>query len=372
MTTVRTLLQPGRLTRRASASALSACALLLDTTGAYASQSVHAPASAAAETIHELGIALYIGAGAITLFVLVLALRALFGSPRPASGALFVLGGGIAFPVVVLSVLLVASLLIGNSLTRPPDSPVARIQVIGHQWWWEVRYLPPAQPGSELALLLQELCGGARVSAATASNQLRRDAPEAIVLANEIRVPVGHAVELELHTRDVIHSLWVPALGGKVDMIPGRVNRLVWQATQAGVYRGQCAEYCGGPHGLMGLVVIAQAPADYRAWLQRQAQPARPPANAQLTHGQKTFLQARCVECHTIRGTAARATDGPDLTHVASRRTLAAATLDNHVGTLAGWIADPQSIKPGNRMPPAEHLAGPELRALAAYLASLD
>jgi cytochrome c oxidase subunit 2 len=342
---------------------------------ASSAQSVHAPASTAAETIHELGIAMYIGAGAITVFVLVLALRALFGAPRPASGALFVLGGGIAFPVAVLSVLLVASLLIANSLTRPLASPVARIQVIGHQWWWEVRYLPPAQPGSELALLLQELCGGARVGTAAAkpaSNPRRGGAPDAIVLANEIRVPVGHAVELELHTRDVIHSMWVPALGGKVDMIPGRVNRLVWQATQAGVYRGQCAEYCGGPHGLMGLVVIAQAPADYRAWLQRQAQPARPPANAHLAHGQKTFLQARCVECHAIRGTAARATDAPDLTHVASRRTLAAATLDNHVGTLAGWIADPQSIKPGNRMPPSEHLAGPELRALAAYLASLD
>ncbi|MPZ42676.1 MAG: c-type cytochrome [Betaproteobacteria bacterium] len=303
-------------------------------------------------------------------------MRAMFGSPRPASSPLFVLGGGIAFPVVVLSVLLVASLLIGNSLTRPPASPVARIQVIAHQWWWEVRYLPPAKPGSELALLLQELCGGARVAAASASKQpsqqLQGDAPEAIVLANEIRVPVGHAVELELHTRDVIHSLWVPALGGKVDMIPGRVNRLVWQASRAGVYRGQCAEYCGGPHGLMGLIVIAEDPADYRAWLERQAGAARPPANAQLARGRKAFLQARCVECHAIRGTAARGTDGPDLTHVASRRTLAAATLDNHVGTLAGWIADPQRVKPGNRMPPSKDLAGPELRALAAYLASLD
>jgi cytochrome c oxidase subunit 2 len=360
----------------ASRRFLPACAPLLVAGSAYAAQSVHAPASAAAEAIHELGIAMYVGAGAITLFVLALALRALFGPPRPASGVLFVLGGGIAFPVVVLSVLLVASLLIANSLTRPADAPVARIQVIGHQWWWEVRYLPPAQPGSELALLLRELCGGTRVGAAAASQptakQPRRDAPEAIVLANEIRVPVGHAVELELHTRDVIHSLWVPALGGKVDLIPGRANRLVWQATRAGVYRGQCAEYCGGPHGLMGLVVIAQDPADYREWLQRQAQPARSPANAQLARGRQTFLQAGCVACHTIRGTAARATAAPDLTHVASRRTLAAATLDNHVGTLAGWIADPQSVKPGNRMPPAEHIAGPELRALAAYLASLD
>jgi cytochrome c oxidase subunit 2 len=348
--------------------------LLLPVVAADAAQSMHAPASAGAEAIHVLGIAMYIGAAAITLFVLVLAARALFGPARPVNGPLLVLGGGIVFPVVVLTVLLVASLLIGNAVSSTQTAPVARIQVIAHQWWWEVRYLPPPRPGSELALLLQQLCSGGRVADATGSEtkQAQRDAPEAIVLANEIRVPVGHAVELELHTRDVIHSLWVPALGGKVDMIPGRVNRLAWQAARAGVYRGQCAEYCGGPHGLMGLVVIAQDPADYRAWLESQATVARRPANAHLVRGQKAFLQGRCAECHTIRGTSARGTDGPDLTHVGSRRTLAAATLDNHVGTLAGWIADPQSAKPGNRMPPSKDLAGPELRALAAYLASLD
>jgi cytochrome c oxidase subunit 2 len=237
-----------------------------------------------------------------------------------------------------------------------------------------VRYLPPSRPGSELGLLLQQLCGTKPAPAAsiTAARDPLGSEPQGIVLANEIRLPVGHTVEIELHTRDVIHSLWVPGLGGKVDMIPGRVNRLAWQAAQAGVYRGQCAEYCGGPHGLMGLVVVAEEPADYRAWLERQAAEARVPATAELARGREAFLQTRCVECHTIRGTAARGTVGPDLTHVASRRTLAAATLDNHVGTLAGWIADPQSAKPGNRMPPSKDLTGPELRALAAYLASLD
>lgn len=359
------------------AAALSrgcALGLLLFVVRAQAAQSMHAPASAAAETIHWLGIAMYLGAAAITLFVLVLAARALFGPARPANGSLLVLGGGIVFPVVVLTVLLVSSLLIGNALSRSQSAPVARIQVIAHQWWWEVRYLPPPRPGSELAVLLQQLCSGGRIARGAALGQAQAlgDAPEPIVLANEIRIPVGHAVELELHTRDVIHSLWVPALSGKVDMIPGRVNRLAWQATQAGVYRGQCAEYCGGPHGLMGLIVIAEDPADYRTWLQGQAAVARRPANAHLAQGQQAFLQGRCAECHTIRGTPARGADGPDLTHVGSRRTLAAATLDNHIGTLAGWIADPQSAKPGNRMPPSQGLAGAQLRALAAYLASLD
>lgn len=353
--------------RRRSASAV---ALLAAAAGsAQAAQSVHAPASSAADTVHVLGIVMYTAAGLITLFVLALFLLALWRPARPAGTRLFVLGGGIVFPAVVLSVLFVAALLIGNALSRP-QAPVARIQVIAHQWWWEVRYLPPREPGSELGLLLQQLCSGARPPARSAP--ARDETPQAIVLANEIRIPVGHAVELELETRDVIHSLWVPALGGKTDMMPGRVNRLAWQAGAPGVYRGQCAEYCGGPHGLMGLVVVAEDPAAYRAWLERQAAAARRPANAQERAGQKAFLAGRCAECHTIRGTPARGSDGPDLTHVGSRRTLAAATLDNHVGTLAGWIADPQSAKPGNRMPPAKDLPGPQLRALAAYLASLD
>jgi cytochrome c oxidase subunit II len=350
---------------------IAACGGMLAPAWVYAAQSVHAPASAAAGHIHLLALAMYAGAAVLSVGVLVLVLRAVLRPPSRIHGEWLVLGGGVILPVVVLSVLLVSALLVGNALSRPLSSPVARIQVIAHQWWWEVRYLPPAQPDSELALLLAELCGGGRAAPARAP---AREAPveTAVVTANEIRIPVGHAVELELHTRDVIHSLWVPALGGKVDMIPGRVNRLAWQAERAGTYRGQCAEYCGGPHGMMGLMVIAEDPADYRAWLERQAAPARRPGNAEAARGQAMFIGGRCAECHAIRGTAARGSDGPDLTHVASRRSLAAATLDNHVGTLAGWIADPQAVKPGNRMPATPTLSGPELRALATYLASLD
>jgi cytochrome c oxidase subunit II len=202
-----------------------------------AAQSVHAPASTAAETVHTLAIAMYIGAAAISAVVLLLVLRAVLGPPRTVRADWIVLGGGIALPVIVLSALLIAALVVGNALSRPLDSPVARIQVFAHQWWWEIRYLPPRAPDTELGALLAQLCGGgARIAAPGAkSGPAAVGAFDAIVTANEIRIPAGHAVELELHTGDVIHSFWVPALGGKVDMIPGRVNRLAWQANRPGV-----------------------------------------------------------------------------------------------------------------------------------------
>ena len=336
-------------------------------------QSVHDPASGAADIIHRLGLGMYAAGALITLLVVALALVAIFGKPRAASTRWFIVGGGIVFPFVVLSALLVTALLIGNALSRPVIAPVARIQVIAHQWWWEVRYLPPRQPSAELALLLQQLCSSqpSRMTAANRQAGQDDDASNAIVLANELRIPVGHPVQIELVTADVIHSFWVPALGGKVDMIPGRVNRLVYQADRAGEFRGQCAEYCGGPHGLMGLVVVAEEEADYREWLSQQAAPAVVATSPFLEQGRDVFMRADCGSCHAIRGTPAQGNLGPDLTHVGSRRTIAAATLDNHVGTLAGWIADPQTIKPGNRMPPATGLTGIELRALASYLASL-
>ncbi len=347
----------------------AACALAA-LAPARAAQSVHAAASAAAESIHVFGIAMYAGAAVIALCVLVLVLKALASPGRETSSTLFVLGGGGVLPVAVLSVLLVSALLLDNRLSQPLGPPAARIQVIGHQWWWEVRYLPPANPTDELARLLQRLSAAPANPRRGASEQAGE--PQPIVTANEIRIPVGHAVEIEVRTRDVIHSLWVPALGGKVDTIPGRVSRLAWRAERAGVYRGQCAEFCGGPHGLMGLVVVADPVDAYRAWLQREASVSSKPSTPRLRRGQRVFLDRGCGECHAIRGTAARGTAGPDLTHVGSRRTLAAATIDNHADTLAAWIADPQRFKPGNRMPRDAELSGSELEVLAAYLASLD
>ena len=203
---------------------------------AAASQSALAPASAAAGLIHALEVAMAVGAVLVLAGVLALALAGVFGHPRKVSAARWIVGGGVAFPIVVLSVLLVAALLAGEALLRPDAPAVARVQVVAKQWWWEVRYLPPEQrAGSALAALLDALCGSTAPGfrATPASDAGQAAAPSAIVLANELRLPVGAPVLVELTTADVIHSFWVPSLAGKVDMIPGRVNRLVAPAPTA-------------------------------------------------------------------------------------------------------------------------------------------
>jgi cytochrome c oxidase subunit 2 len=203
--------------------------------------------------------------------------------------------------------------------------PALRIHITAEQWWWRVRY-----PGFETA--------------------------------NEIRIPAGQPVELVLSSADVIHSFWVPTLAGKVDMVPGRENRLRVRAERAGEYRGQCAEYCGGPHGLMAFFVVALESSDFEAWTSHQQRPAT---------ASNVLFTSLCAACHTVRGTSAAGTRGPDLTHLASRRTIAAGLLPRNEGTLAAWIASSQHLKPGNLMPSFGMLAGDELRSLAAYLESL-
>lgn len=210
------------------------------------------------------------------------------------------------------------------------------VQVSGHQWWWEVRY--PQQ---------------------------------GFATANEIHIPVGQPIRLELTSADVVHNFWVPELHGKIDMTPGKVNTLWLQADQAGVYRGKCAEYCGTQHAKMELIVVADPPEQFGAWLARQQQPAPEPAELLAQQGQQVFLRSSCVYCHAVRGTSANSTFGPDLTHLASRRTLGAGALENITGNLAGWITNPHSIKPGNKMP-AVVLAPEDLNALLAYLATLE
>jgi cytochrome c oxidase subunit 2 len=170
----------------------------------------------------------------------------------------------------------------------------------------------------------------------------------------------------------VIHSFWVPSLAGKVDMIPGHRNRLVLRADEPGVHRGQCAEYCGGQHALMAIFVVVQSEADFQRWRVHQAREAAEPADEFLARGRAAFMRGGCAECHTVRGTEARGDLGPDLTHVGSRRSLAAGVLHNHVGTMAGWIAGTQAIKPGSLMPDSRAYDGAELRALAAWLKSLE
>lgn len=245
---------------------------------------------------------------------------------------------GLGFPVVVLSALLVWGLSLTSHLSEAPRPGDLRVRVTGEMWWWRVAYLDPA------------------------GRELFQD-------ANEIHIPVGRTIALELESTDVIHSFWAPRLAGKLDMIPGRRNVLRIQADRPGTYSGQCAEYCGGAHALMAFVVIAHAPEDYVRWRDRAARPAA--AIPQQAAGAAVFDQSGCGACHTIRGTSATGLAGPDLTHVGSRRTLGAGVLPNNAGTMGGWIADSQAIKPGNRMPAYPVLSGQDLRAVSAYLESL-
>jgi cytochrome c oxidase subunit 2 len=243
-----------------------------------------------------------------------------------------------ALTVLALFALLGLDLGVGRAVTAPPR-PAVVVRVTGHQWWWELEYDDPV-----------------------ASNHA--------ITANEIHVPVGRPVLLELDSPDVIHSFWVPSLAGKRDLIPGHRNSLWIQADSAGVYRGQCAEFCGPEHAKMAVLVIADPPARFAAWLDRQRDSARTPTDSLARRGQQVFLGSSCAMCHTIGGTPARSRVGPDLTHLASRRTIAAGSLPNTRGHLAGWIVDPQRIKPGVRMPPNQ-LSAQDLQALLAYLGSL-
>ncbi len=299
------------------------------------------PAGPFAGPLHTLAWVLFAMAGAVLLLVLVALGVALFGPRRwrkRLGGEKLIWIGGLAFPVVVLSALLIYGLGLTSHLKAEGAPGEMRVRVTGEMWWWRVAYLD----------------GQGR---------------EALRDANEVHIPVGRPVVFELESADVIHSFWVPRLAGKVDMIPGRRNLMRVQADAPGVYGGQCAEYCGGPHALMGLVVVAHEPAAFEAWRARQAAPA---ATAPLAHpGVAVFARAGCGACHTVEGTAFNGLAGPDLSHVGSRRTLGAGILPNNQGTLAAWISDSQAIKPGNRMPAYPVLTGQELRDVSAWLESL-
>jgi cytochrome c oxidase subunit II len=241
---------------------------------------------------------------------------------------------GIIAPAIILTAVFVVSLHDLNALSAPVKSEAMTIDVIGHDWWWEVRY--PAQH---------------------------------VVTANEIHIPVGQPVLLHLSTADVIHSFWVPQLSQKTDMITGKVNRMLLQADRPGIYRGQCAEFCGLEHARMSFLVIAESRSQFDAWVGAESQPSGPVAGA-AAQGKRVFLTSTCVSCHAIQGTSAAGTDGPDLTHFGSRRTIAANTVPNTRGNLSGWIEDPQGIKPGALMPPAV-VEPRQLDALVTYLEGL-
>jgi len=317
-------------------------ALLVLASGCAGQQSALAPAGSAAKDIADLAALLFVGGGAVLALVVGLLAVAIGGGETPRRWLCresTVLYAGLLFPIVTLTALLVHSLVPTRALLQDEDAPAVVLEVIGEQWWWRVRYIDAGGP--------------------------------AVETANEIHLPADALVELRLSTADVIHSFWVPKLAGKLDMIPGRVNVLRFRTTEAGMFRGACAEYCGGAHASMGFHVVVESPAAFRAWRERQAGPALEPIDAERQRGRATFHAAGCGGCHTVRGSPADGPIGPDLTHVGSRAFLAAGLLPNHTGTLAGWIASSQHLKPGNRMPSIGVLPGADLRALAEYLTSL-
>lgn len=295
-----------------------------------------------AARIAELTHVLFIGGTAIfvlTMGLLVASLVAPGRLRRWIGSHRFVIGLGIAFPVVTLTALLVYSLGVSRALILPGDGAPLRVEIIGRQFWWEVRY---------------------------------PDLGDGAVTANELHLPIGRDVELLLTSGDVIHSVWIPNLHGKMDMIPGRVNRQRLRVDRVGVLLGQCTEFCGIQHSFMAFWVVTHEPADFEAWVSRQQAPVPPPANAVQARGKQVFGEAGCGACHAVRGTEFQGRLAPDLSRVGSRLSLAAGALENRHSNLAGWIAGAQDIKPGNAMPSyGRSLEGADLLAVAAWLEAL-
>lgn len=325
---------------------MAGCALALGLGGCGGRQSVVGAASKQSHDIEVLwwwmfGAAAIVFFGAVALLGLAYVFRGTRGLPwvgeREGVAEGMVLVFGVAIPVVTLVVLFGVSnvYLIGQTSPPKPSSTKMEIHVIGHQWWWEVRYV-----GTD------------------------------VVTANEIHIPVNTRVDVLATTDDVIHSFWVPELNRKIDMIPGMQNRILLDATKAGEYRGQCSQLCGLQHANMAFEVFVQRPTAYRAWLANQERAARPQRTPEEEAGYQVFMSSQCASCHTIAGTPAQGTIGPNLTHLASRVGLAGEEIPNNPRELAAWIRNPQAIKPGARMPDLG-LSSTEVSELVAYLDSL-
>jgi cytochrome c oxidase subunit 2 len=257
------------------------------------------------------------------------------GRPQRDSGGMGWIYIGVGATVVVLAVCMLFNLKTIAAVAPQPDDAALTVEVTAHQWWWELRY-QDAQP------------------------------QKVFYSANEIHVPVGKKVRILLSSADVIHSFWVPQLAGKMDVIPGQTNVTWLEADAPGVYRGECAVFCGAEHARMQFRVVAQSAADFQAWQARQLEPAPPPGDAEIQSGRLTF-EAHCAACHTLRGSSAAGMTGPDLTHLMDRSTLAAGVLPNDAAHLADWIRDPQQHKPGTSMPTVP-LSEADLAAVVAYL----
>lgn len=302
------------------------------------------PAGRGAETIARLWWWMAAGAALVWIGVVATAMYAL-REDRPAvderhARRLIVWAGAVA-PTALLAPLL------GWGLSTLPDLLATEapadglvIEVTGEEWWWRVRYRTPDG--------------------------------DTVALANEIRLPVGRPTHFRLASADVVHSFWIPALGGKMDMIPGRDTRLTLEATRTGLFRGACAEYCGTAHALMAFPVVVMEEDEFQAWLEGQLAPSPEPVDATARRGRDAFLEHGCGACHTIRGTPADGVVGPDLTHVGGRLTLAAGSLTNDAEAFERWLAGTRAVKPGAHMPPFAMLPDGDLRALARYLDGLE
>jgi cytochrome c oxidase subunit 2 len=307
-------------------------------------QSALEPAGVHAEKIGALwDVFLWVSA-VVYVIVMAVLLVALFRRRQAAQtessrGAFNSVAIATGITVAILFALLVSSIFTSRGLAEVTGDAV-RLEVTGRQWWWQIDYDDA-------------------------------DKSKRFTTANEIHIPVGVPVQIRLRSTDVIHSFWVPNLHGKQDLIPGKDNRIILLADRPGIYRGQCAEFCGLQHAKMALWVNALAPADYARWVQSQRASSKIPSSQLQRKGQDVFMSSPCPLCHNIQGTNASGKTGPDLTHFASRRSIAAGTLPNSRGFLAGWILDPQHIKPGAYMPPMSLNQG-ELEPLLAYLESLE
>jgi cytochrome c oxidase subunit 2 len=304
-----------------------------------------APAGRDAAEINEIFFWMTIGAAILWTFVIGLALAVGLRRVRESAeqrrhvDALYVIGGGVVLPVSVLTLLTAYALpVLPRTLALAADDTLA-IEVTGHQWWWRVRYF--------------------------------RLGADPVELANELHLPVGRRLTVQLRSEDVIHSFWVPSIAGKLDMIPGRVNRIALEPQRTGEFRGACAEFCGDAHARMQLVVRVTEAAEFASWLDSQAAPAVPAAHPLAAAGRQVFEQSGCVACHTIRGTMAAGRLGPDLTHVGSRATIGAGLFPTSQASLLAWVANTDHVKPGTLMPPFRHLPGDQMAAVAAYLAEL-
>jgi len=252
--------------------------------------------------------------------------------------------GGLIIPLVVLCVFFVFGLkLLASFPIHEPMNQVAitpDIQIIGHQWWWEIHYFDP-------------------------------EADLRFTTANEIHIPTNRPVTIALESADVIHSFWVPALHGKVDMIPGHENYIRIEAAHPGNYFGQCAEFCGEQHAHMRILLVAQSSDQFNAWVQQQRKPAAEPSTPDAQAGEQIFVSGSCSMCHTVRGTIAGGHVAPDLTHIAGRQMIASNSFYNNTAYLEAWITHAQSLKPGAQMPDLTQYSGVQLRQLLAYLQQL-